>query len=177
MHRYAVSTSTAEAEEYYTIKVKKGIVDQALDKGKEVIVSVFSDVAPELGVGAAAGKAAAETIKQTTTVKTMPRLGIIAANTFAAAVSTKMALKVASARRTNSKILSGDQDTIIDSIPEIESPTDFGDSFINSALEHSEIPLVVILNGLNFFNYLEFSCILSLFFFLFSSGATATHLS
>ena len=46
-------------------------------------------------------------------------------------------------------------------------PTDFGGSFINSALEDSEIPLVLILNGLNLFNYLEFSCIFSLFFFLF----------
>ena len=109
-----VSTSTTADEEYYTIKVKKTMVDQILDKGKEVLVSVFSDVAPELGVGAAAGKAAAETIKQTTTLKSLPRLGIIAANTFAAAASTKMAIEIVNARKTNSQILSGDEDSIID---------------------------------------------------------------
>ena len=167
-----VSTSTeAGEEEYYTIKVKKGIVDQVLDKGKEVIVSIFSEVAPELGVGAAAGKAAAETIKQTTTMRPLPRLGMIAGNTFAAAASTKMAIQLLPAREKNSQILSANKDSIIDDIPEIESPPDYNEGFINSALEDSEIPLVLILNGLNFFNYLEFSCILSLFLFLFSSGA------
>ena len=34
-------------------------MDRILDKGKEVCVSVFTDVAPELAVSAAGGKAAA----------------------------------------------------------------------------------------------------------------------
>lgn len=94
-------------------------------------------------------------------------MSIIAANTFAAAASTKMAVQLVSARYRNSQILSSTHDSIIDDISEIESPTDFGGSFINSALEDGKIPLILILNGLNFFNYLEFSCILSLFLFLF----------
>lgn len=48
-----------------------------------------------------------------------------------------------------------------------ESPTEYGGGFIQSVLEESEIPLITIVNGLCFLNYIEFSLILSLFLLLF----------
>ncbi|KAG6882813.1 hypothetical protein C0995_013680, partial [Termitomyces sp. Mi166 len=46
-------------EEYYNIKIKKDTLDKAVEKVKEVTVTTITDTAPYLGVGAAAGKAAA----------------------------------------------------------------------------------------------------------------------
>jgi len=47
------------------------------------------------------------------------------------------------------------------------SPTDFDGGFIYSVLEKNEIPLVSMVNGLCYLNYIEFILILSLFSLLF----------
>lgn len=54
-----LASKDADNEEYYTIKVKKGVLDNVFDKSKEVLVKLFKEVGPELGVGAATGKAVA----------------------------------------------------------------------------------------------------------------------
>nr|AYE93194.1 hypothetical protein C0995_000036 [Termitomyces sp.] len=43
------------------------------------------------------------------------------------------------------------------------SPSDFEGGFINSVLDENEIPLIIMVNGLSYLNYIEFSLILSLF--------------
>lgn len=47
------------------------------------------------------------------------------------------------------------------------SPSAFDGGFIYSVLEESEIPLITLVNGLCYFNYIEFSLILALFSLLF----------
>jgi hypothetical protein len=47
------------------------------------------------------------------------------------------------------------------------SPTEFNSGFIHSVLEDSEIPLIVMVNGLNSLNYIELSLVLSIFSLLF----------
>jgi|HubBroStandDraft_3_1064219.scaffolds.fasta_scaffold69375_1 hypothetical protein len=47
------------------------------------------------------------------------------------------------------------------------SPSNFNSGFIHSVLEESEIPLILMVNGLCYLNYIEFSLILSLFSLLF----------
>jgi len=46
-------------------------------------------------------------------------------------------------------------------------PSNFNSGFIHSVLEESEIPLILMVNGLCYLNYIEFSLILSLFSLLF----------
>jgi hypothetical protein len=41
-----------------------------------------------------------------------------------------------------------------------KSPSDFDGGFIHSVLEDSEIPLITMVNGLCYLNYIEFSLIL-----------------
>ena len=50
---------------------------------------------------------------------------------------------------------------------EPDSPTKFNRDFIHSVLEENEIPLIVMVNGLSYLNYIEFSLVLSLFSLLF----------
>jgi hypothetical protein len=50
------------------------------------------------------------------------------------------------------------------------SPSDFDGGFIHSVLDDSEIPLIIMVNGLCYLNYIEFSLILSLFSLLPQSG-------
>jgi len=47
------------------------------------------------------------------------------------------------------------------------SPSDFDGGFIHSVLEENGIPLITMVNGLCYLNYIEFSLILSLFSLLF----------
>lgn len=62
-------------EEYYSFKVKKAVIDNALERGKELFMGGVKDIAPNLGIGAAAGKAAAEAFKHTGTLTPAPRPG------------------------------------------------------------------------------------------------------
>ena len=162
-----VHIKTDDKDEYYNFKVKKEVVDSVINS----VSKVLSDNLPDLGVAAVAGKAATETIKQTVGMRPLPRAGAIAGATFAAAVGTKSGIVASEAINKNismSNSIKASTSSINEEVEKTtEAPTDIDGGFIHSALEDSEIPLVIIVNSLNYFNYLELSLILSLFLLFF----------
>lgn len=162
-----VHIKTDDKDEYYNFKVKKEVVDSVINS----VSKVLSDNLPDLGVAAVAGKAATETIKQTVGMRPLPRAGAIAGATFAAAVGTKSGIVASEAINKNismSNSIKASTSSINEEVVKTtEAPTDIDGGFIHSALEDSEIPLVIIVNSLNYFNYLELSLILSLFLLFF----------
>jgi hypothetical protein len=150
----------------YTFEINKKIVDSALNKGPELIMDGIKDVAPKLGVTAAAGKAAVEVLKQTTGMPVLPRALTVGTVALATAVGTSLGIELAKAV-TENKHKKGEIETSKIETDDIPSPTDFDRGYINSVLEDSEIPLIVMVNGLSYLNFLEFSLVLSLFSLLF----------
>jgi hypothetical protein len=153
----------------YTFEINKKIVDSAIEKAPEIVVEGLKDVAPKLGVAAAAGKAAAEAIKHTVGMAPLPRLLTVGSAAFVTAAGTSLGLELGKAATENkqkgAEIVASKLAEI--SIDEPESPTVFNRDFIHSVLEDSEIPLIVMVNGLSYLNYIEFSLVLSLFSLLF----------
>jgi hypothetical protein len=152
----------------YTFEINKKIVDSAIEKGPELVVEGIKDVAPKLGV-AAAGKAAAETIKHTGGMAPLPRLLTVGSAAFVTAVGTSLGLELGKAATENTNKGAEIEASKLAEISKDEpkSPTEFNSGLINSVLEESEIPLIVMVNGLSFLNYIEFSLVLSLFSLLF----------
>jgi len=74
------------------LELNKKIVDNAVEKGPELVVEAIKDVAPKLGVAAAAGKAAAETIKHTGGMSPIPRLLTVGSAAFVTAAGTSLGL-------------------------------------------------------------------------------------
>ena len=124
---------------------------------------------PQLGLATAAGKAAAEAIKQTSGMSPIPRLLIVGGAAFVTAVGTSLGMELGKAATENTKKGTEIEASKLAAISkdEPESPTEFNRDFIHSVLEESEIPLIVMVNGLSLLNYIEFSLVLSLFSLLF----------
>ena len=153
------------------MEFNKKIFDSAVEKGPEIIVEGIKDVAPKLGAAAAAGKAAAETIKHTGGMSPIPRLLTVGSAAFVTAAGTSLGLGLGKAVTENTQ-KGAEIETSKSKLAEIskdepESPTEFNRSFINSVLEDSEIPLIVMVNGLNYLNYIELSLVISIFSLLF----------
>lgn len=130
----------------------------------------IKDVAPKLGVEAA-GKAAAKTIKHKGGMSPIPRLLTVGSAAFVTAAGTSLGLGLGKAAIENTQkgaeIEASKSKLVEISKDEPESPTEFNRSFINSVLEDSEIPLIVMVNGLSYLNYIELSLIISIFSLLF----------
>jgi len=166
-------------EEYYSFKVKKDVFDNALEKGKELLMVGVKEIAPNLGIGVAAGKVAAEAFKLTSSMAPAPRIAAVGASAFATAAGTKIGIELGKVAMENKKIENeidvsklDEIDTSARSLAEAKeggrnSPSDFDGGFIHSVLEDSEIPLITMVNGLCYLNYIEFSLILGLFSLLF----------
>ena len=176
--------------EYYNFKFKKDIVDNIVEKGKNLAMGAVTDIAPNLGIGAAVGKVASEAFRQTGGMAPAPRVTIVGTTALATAAATKIGIELGNALIKNqimeNEIFSpsspspspnpnpnpnpnpSDNDKqILDPNDGRNSPSDFDSGFINSVLEENEIPLVTMVNGLCYLNYIEFSLILSLFLLLF----------
>ena len=129
------------------------------------------EVAPKLRVAAAAGKVAAEAFKHTGGMSSIPRLLTVGSAAFVTAAGTSLGLELGKAATENTtkgaKIEASKSKLAEISKDEPESPTEFNRSFIHSVLEDSEIPLIVMANGLSYLNYIELSLVLSLFSLLF----------
>jgi hypothetical protein len=149
----------------YTIEINKQIVDKALEKGPGIVVDGIKDVAPKIGVAAASGKAASEAVKHTVGMPIIPRAFVVGSVAFATAVGTAVGIELTKATSENAY----KQGVIYANNKEdgSHSPTDYDRGFINSVLEDNEIPLIVMVNGLSYLNFLEFSLVLSLFSLLF----------
>jgi hypothetical protein len=156
-------------EEYYSFKVKKDVFDNVMDKGKELFMVGVKDIAPNLGIGAAAGKAAAEAFKHTGGMAAAPRIAAVGATAFATAAGTKIGIELGKVAMENKKIENEMDASKLDEIDKEgrNSPSDYDGGFIHSVLEESEIPLITMVNGLCYLNYIEFSLILGLFSLLF----------
>jgi hypothetical protein len=165
--------------EYYNLKFKKDIVDNIVEKGKNLTVGVVTDIAPNLGIGAAVGKVASEVIRHTGGMAPVPRVAMVGSTALATAAGTKIGIELGRALMVNKNMENNISSSPSSPKPSLEkqeglvnndgreSPTEFGGGFIQSVLEESEIPLITIVNGLCFLNYIEFSLILSLFLLLF----------
>jgi hypothetical protein len=133
----------------------------------------LKDVGPNLGVAPAAGKAGVEVLKQTNGMAPLSRMAIVGSSAAATAAGTKLGLdlgKQAIDNTTKSEGIATQKSKLDESSEDgINSPSYFNSNsgFINSILEDSEIPLIGMVNGLSFLNYIEFSLILSLFSLLF----------
>ena len=197
-----VSTHTDDkSNEYINVRVSKEVWDSSVAAIKGGAVEVIKDIAPQLGVAAAAGKAAVETIKHTNGMPIGPRAATVFATTTATAVATGLAINVTKESSRNSSILerstrpspspiAGPSSEIIDTkdagintnvtvdtsmdtnvglpLPDGDkSVSNIGGKIINSVLEDSDIPLIVIVNSLHLINYSELSIILGLFSLFF----------
>lgn len=88
---------------------------------------------------------------------------------FVTAAGTSLGLELGKAATENKKTGAEIEAPKVAEISkdEPESPTEFNRDFIHSVLEDSEIPLIVMVNGLSYLNFIEFSLVLSLFTLLF----------
>ena len=141
------------------------IFDNAMERGKDLVVAGSKDIAPNLGIGAAAGKATAEAFKHTSGMPTVPRIAVVGSTVLATAAGTKVGLELGKHAMDNTK---KDNKIEVSKLDEIDTdrshlPSDFDGGFINNPLENNEIPLIIMVNGLSYLNYIEFSFILTLF--------------
>jgi len=152
-------------DEYYNFKIKKDIFDNAMERGKDLVVAASKDIVPNLGIGAAAGKAAAEAFKHTSGMPTVPRIAVVGSTALVTAAGTKVGLELGKYAMDNTKIDNKIEVSKLDGIDtdRSHSPSDFDGGFINNPLENNEIPLIVMVNGLSYLNFIEFSLILTLF--------------
>ena len=81
----------------YSFEINKKIVDNAIDKGPEIVMEGIKDVAPKLGVAAAAGKAASEAIKHTGGMSPLPRALSVGGAALVTAVGTTVGLELGKA--------------------------------------------------------------------------------
>src|ERR1700720_3666282 len=161
-------------EEYLKIKVKKQLVDNTLQTVKEIGKFALEKIAPNLGVGTAAGYATAAMIKATKALPPLQRGSAIAGTAFITAASTKAAIDITSGALKNSDLViditkSKHADPNVDNIP---SPDDLFD--INSPLESEggivldEAPLEVLLTSIFTLNIFILFLVLSLLFLIFN---------
>jgi len=162
---------TEDTKNTYSIELNTKIVDSALEKGPEIVAEGIKDIAPKLGVAAAAGKAAAETIKHTAGMPMFPRLLAVGSSALVTAAGTSLGMELGKAAAENmtkgAEIEASKSKLAAISKDEPVSPTVFDRSFINSVLEDSEIPLITMVNGLSLLNYMELSLVISIFSLLF----------
>jgi len=164
------SNTDDKNEEYINIKIKKDLVENVMKNGKDLLAEggkIGLNNIGNIGLGAAAGKAAVEVFKQTPGMAPAPRLALMGSTTLVTAFGTKLGLELAKSSIDNFK-----KETVIVALDETDksgrnSPSNFDGGFIHSPLEDSEIPLIIMVNGLSYLNYIEFSLILSLFSLLF----------
>lgn len=96
----------ASAVEYYNFKIKKETIDNIMDKGKNLAMDVVTEpmgLGPDLGIGAAVGKVAAEAFKQTGGMAPAPRIALIGSTALATAAATKFGLGLGQAFIKNKK--------------------------------------------------------------------------
>ena len=166
--------SNTEDKEYYSFKIKKEVIDNILEKGTDLIMSGVKDLGPNLGIGAAVGKIGSEIIKHTAGMAPAPRIAMVGTTALATAAGTKIGIESLGSKALieNKKPRSQARDLEIEAnkLDTIDtsgrnSPTDFDGGFIHSVLDPNEIeiPLLTMVNGLCYLNYIEFILILGLF--------------
>jgi len=121
--------------EYYNFKIRKDLIDEGLKNVFEASKMTVEKIAPNLGIGAAAGSATAAAVKHTAGMGPVQRLAVVGTTAFVTAAGTKIGLDIGGAVSKNLNIEesiknSPHADPQIDRIP---SP----DIFIHSPLEET----------------------------------------
>jgi hypothetical protein len=157
-------------EEYYNFKIKKDLIADVWEKGKSLVATSATDIAPNIGVGAAVGKIGSEIIKQTAGMAPGQRLALVGSSALVTAVGVKVGLGLGE-YLTENKIQEWEGPSKLNTGDRSNSPTNFdgGSSPIHSFLDANEnvIPLVGMVTGLCYLNYIELILILNLFSLLF----------
>lgn len=139
-----------EGTEYYNFNIRKDIVDNTLEKGKDFLKSGLTNVAPDIGIGAAAGKVASEVFKHTAGMPGPARLASVTLAAGGTAFGTKVGIEMGKAMVSNDKKLKEIEASKVDTDSDSEgrnSPSNFDGGFIHSVLDESEIPLIIMVNG------------------------------
>jgi hypothetical protein len=84
------SNIVTKNEEYYSFKVNKDVLDNALDKCTELVKGGVSDIAPNYVLGAAAGKGASAAFKHTGGMAPAARIVTVGATALATAAGSKI---------------------------------------------------------------------------------------
>jgi hypothetical protein len=129
------SATDGNKDEYYKFKIRKDLFDEGLKNVADASKMALEKIAPNLGVGAAAGSAASAAIKYTAGMGPLQRLAVIGSSAVVTAGGTKIGLDVGGAISKNMNIEeaiknSPHADPQVDRIP---SP----DIFIHSPLEET----------------------------------------
>nr|QWO71369.1 DNA polymerase [Termitomyces sp. T123] len=157
-----VSTTTENKdEEYYNFKIKKDLVDKIVNNSKDLGKTAITEIAPNLGVGSATGAAAAAAIKYTSGMSAGPRVALVGGIALATASGMTVGIELGKAAVRNH--ITADEIDAPESSEGRTSPSNIDGGFIHSVLDENEIPLIIMVNGLCYFNYIEFTLILSLF--------------
>lgn len=86
------------------LKLKKDVLENALEKGKELLMVGATDIAPNLGTGAAVGKVAAEALKHTGGISAVPRIALVGSTALVTAAGTKIGIELGKLSMENKKI-------------------------------------------------------------------------
>lgn len=141
-----------------------------MKKERIFLKSGLTNVAPDIGIGAAAGKVASEVFKHTAGMPGPARLASVTLAAGGTAFGTKVGIEMGKAMVSNDKKLKEIEASKVDTDSDSEgrnSPSNFDGGFIHSVLDESVIPLIIMVNGFWYLNYIEFSLILCLFSLFF----------
>jgi hypothetical protein len=86
------------------LKLKKDVLDNALEKGKKLLMVGATDIAPNLSIGAAVGKVAAEALKHTGGIPAVPRIALVKSTALVTAAGTKIGIELGKVSMENKKI-------------------------------------------------------------------------
>jgi hypothetical protein len=106
-----------------------------MEKGKELLMVGVKDIAPNLGIGAAVGKVAAEVLKHTGGIAPAPRIAAVGQTALVTAAGTKIGIELGKVVMENKKIEKIENE--IAKLDEINkdgrnSPSGFDGGFIHS---------------------------------------------
>src|SRR5919205_1334466 len=89
------SCETGSKEEFYNFKLSKRLVDNSLKNVADASTMVLDKIAPNLGVGAAAGSATSAAVKYTSGMAPLQRLAAIGTTAAVTAAGAKLGLEAA----------------------------------------------------------------------------------
>jgi len=119
------------------------------------------------GTAVGMGKSAVRNIESIKNIGSSAKASTESSTEVSKSIEISKSIEVSkSTELSKSTEVSGKADTVIDTDGR-SSPSDFDGLIIPSLLDENEIPLIVMVNGLSYLNYLEFSLIFSLFSLIF----------
>jgi len=148
------NSGSMENEEYVNIPVKKDHLAKALEVASSNMASAVQTMLPTLGISGVMAKVATETIKTMPSNLSLPQQATrVGGLTVTAGIAAGTVLQMFKDKNSNEQY----SEQIKNSIDRPDSPEGSStfNSFINSPLDDSEIPLIALLNGLYILNRIE----------------------